>query len=178
MPPRSRASTRLLLTISAPTIAPTSIERTAPERRTVPFPEPPAKRESADRPVSVIVSTVVVRSGTPRPRTVALRTPIASASSAMIASPVTWSGRTSTIAANSPAITTSPTSIASVAVIRRRRRSAVAVASLPPATAPSTNASAETSGAITGRPAVPAIPNPSSTTFPVMLALNTRPRPI
>jgi len=37
----------------------------------------PAKVESAARPVSVIVSTVVVMSGTARRRTVALRTPIA-----------------------------------------------------------------------------------------------------
>jgi hypothetical protein len=38
------------------------------------LPEPPATRDSATRPVSVIVSTVVVRSGTPIDRTIALRT--------------------------------------------------------------------------------------------------------
>ena len=38
--------------------------RTAAILRTEPLPEPPARRESAARPVSVIVSTVVVRSGT------------------------------------------------------------------------------------------------------------------
>jgi hypothetical protein len=40
---------------------------------------PPASAESAARPVIVSVSTVVVRSGTPRLRTVAFLTPIASA---------------------------------------------------------------------------------------------------
>jgi len=38
---------------------------------------PPARRESAPSPVSVMVSTVVVRSATPSRRTVALRMPMA-----------------------------------------------------------------------------------------------------
>ena len=63
------------------------------------MPEPPARRESAARPVSVIVSTVVVRSGTANRLTVALRTPMANASIAMTASPENVLGFTSAAAA-------------------------------------------------------------------------------
>ena len=60
--------------------APQSIASTAAILRAEPCPEPPAIRESAARPVSVIVGTVVVRSGTASRLTVALRTPMARAS--------------------------------------------------------------------------------------------------
>src|SRR5439155_18003862 len=82
-------SGRLVFRSRAPASAPVSIASTAAALRIEPFPEPPNSGASAARPVSVIVSTVVVRSGTAILRTVALRTPIASASSAINASPET-----------------------------------------------------------------------------------------
>ena len=88
--------------------------RTAAILRTEPLPAPPARRESAARPVSVIVSTVVVRSGTASRLTVALRTPMANASIAMTASPANVLGFTSAAAATTAAASSSATSIASV----------------------------------------------------------------
>ena len=82
-----------------------------PARRALP--EPPATRESAARPVRVIVSTVVVRSGTASRLTVALRTPMASASRAMTASPAKVLGRTSAAAATIAAARISAISIPS-----------------------------------------------------------------
>src|SRR5205823_4789496 len=67
---------RLVVSSSAPTSAPVNIASTAAILRTEPWPEPPVTGESAASAVSVIVSTVVVRSGTPMRRTVALRTPM------------------------------------------------------------------------------------------------------
>ena len=89
-----RGSTRLVFNNSAPVSAPPNIASTAAILRTEPFPSPPASGESAASPVSVIVSTVVVRSGTPIRRTVAFRTPIANASSAITMSPEAEFGRT------------------------------------------------------------------------------------
>ena len=80
--------------------------------RSEPWLEPPAIRESAARPVSVMVSTVVVRSGTASRLTVALRTPMASASRAMTASPARVFGRTSVAAAMIAAVRIRPISIA------------------------------------------------------------------
>ena len=91
-PAASRTKTRSALTSSAPMTAPTSIAATAPPRRQPPVPSPPASCESAASPVSVRVSTVVLRSATLSRRTVALRTPIAKASRPMIRSPEKWSG--------------------------------------------------------------------------------------
>ena len=62
-----------------------------------------------------MVSTVVVRSGTASVRTVALRTPIASASSATIESPEPAFGCTSMAMATAAAAPTSATSIPSAA---------------------------------------------------------------
>ncbi len=70
-------------TSHAPSAAPTTIATTAAERRGERVPGPPPARESAARPVRVMVRTVVVMSGTPSLRTVALRSPIAKAVTAM-----------------------------------------------------------------------------------------------
>ena len=80
---RLSGRTRLVLSSSAPAIAPISIARTVRARRLNPLPVPPVNGESAASAVSVPVSTVVVRSATPILLIVALRTPIASASSAI-----------------------------------------------------------------------------------------------
>ena len=56
------------------------------------LPVPPARVESAARPVIVSVSTVVVRSGTARRRTVALRMPMPAAMNAIVTSPATVAG--------------------------------------------------------------------------------------
>ena len=70
---RAAAATSLLLVLAA-------IEM---RRREGCPPVPPASRESAAIPVSVSVSTVVVRSGTASRRAIAFWTPIASASGAI-----------------------------------------------------------------------------------------------
>ena len=44
-------------------------------------------------------------------------------------------------------------------------------ASMPPAAEPARKAPSDTSGATTGNPALPAMPNPSSTMLPVMFAV-------
>lgn len=53
--------------------APTSMATTAAVLRAEPLPEPPPGRESAARPASITVNTVVVKSGTASRRTVAFR---------------------------------------------------------------------------------------------------------
>ncbi len=67
--------------MAAPVTAPASIAATAVVLRPAPRLSPPARLESAARPVSVIVRTVVVRSGTASRRIVAFRTPMAKARS-------------------------------------------------------------------------------------------------
>jgi len=62
-----------------------SMTATEPSRRAALAPGPPASTLSADSPVRVSVSTVVVRSGAPRWRTVAFWTPRAAARMAMVA---------------------------------------------------------------------------------------------
>ena len=64
---------------AAPSNAPANIATTDPTRRTGRGFVPPASDESAARPVSVSVSTVVVRSAAPRRRTAELRSPMAAA---------------------------------------------------------------------------------------------------
>src|SRR5437879_3620215 len=64
---------------SAPASAPPNIAMIDSARRPLRAPLPPASDESAARPVTVNVSTVVVRSGTASFRTTALRSPIANA---------------------------------------------------------------------------------------------------
>ncbi len=51
------------------------------------------------------------------------------------------------------------------------------LASRPPAAAPTKNTTSDTLGASTANPCAPAAPKASSTTLPVMLAVNTRPSP-
>ena len=72
-------------TSSAPITAPESIAVIAASLRTDPSSPPRKGWESVARAVIVIVNTVVVRSGTAIRRTAALRTPIASASTAITA---------------------------------------------------------------------------------------------
>ena len=61
----------------APITAPPNIATVEPNRRPNRGFLPPVSEESADRPVNVSVSTVVVKSGTASRRTLALRKPIA-----------------------------------------------------------------------------------------------------
>src|SRR5207244_11610521 len=70
-------------TRSAPTAAPRNMLSRDAQRRAARGLTPPASVESAARPVSVNVRTVVVRSGSAMVRTVAFRTPMASAVSTM-----------------------------------------------------------------------------------------------
>jgi len=121
--------------------------------RVVPVPRLRSDGSSAANTVRVIVSTVVVRSGTPRDRTAALRAPMPIASSAVTASPQNVPARTLTTAATTVAAKSIP-------------------ASNPNAAG---RAASETTGATTGKPPAPAMPKPSSTTLPVMLAANTCP---
>src|SRR5258708_1963402 len=79
IPPRASGAAAAQRTSHAPTAAPANMMTTAMMRRRAPRPVPPAHGESAARPVSVSVRTVVVRSGTASWRTVALRPPIARA---------------------------------------------------------------------------------------------------
>src|SRR5450755_31669 len=86
----ARVNTRTALTPTwniskAPIVAPRNMVMVATNRRAGWEFLPPASDESAAIPVSVNVSTVVVRSGTPRRRAVAFCNPIASASSTMSA---------------------------------------------------------------------------------------------
>ncbi len=69
----------------APAAAPASMAATEPSRRCGLAPGPPARALSALSPVRVRVSTVVVRSGAPRCRTVLFWTPRAAASTAIVA---------------------------------------------------------------------------------------------
>jgi hypothetical protein len=66
-------------TSHAPTTAPASMNAMAAPRLGNPGLLPPAREESAARPVIVKVNTVVVRSGTTSLRTVAFRIPMARA---------------------------------------------------------------------------------------------------
>jgi hypothetical protein len=93
----------------------------------------------AARPVNVIVSTVVVRSATFTRRTVALRTPILKARSAMMRSPENRSGVTSSTRASTAASRTTPISI-SIERERYRVRAGRAPAIRPPSAAPIKNA--------------------------------------
>ncbi|HEX7270074.1 MAG TPA: hypothetical protein VF256_21990 [Streptosporangiaceae bacterium] len=88
--------------------------------------------------------------------------------------------------ATTPATTTSSNS-ASNAIVTQRRRTGddtgapagptILLASRPPAVAPTRNTASDTVGASTGNPCAPVAPKASSTTLPVMLAVNTRPSP-
>jgi hypothetical protein len=69
----------------APAAAPASMAATEPSRRCGLAPGPPASALSAVSPVRVSVSTVVVRSGAPRWRTVLFCTPRAAARTAIVA---------------------------------------------------------------------------------------------
>ena len=78
-------------TSSAPTAAPTNMVSTASARLVVVSPE--LRPESAAMPVSVMVSTVVVRSGTASRRAVVFWMPIAVANSAATTTALPWPGR-------------------------------------------------------------------------------------
>ncbi len=94
----------------------------------------------------------------------------------MIRSPEKWSGVMSKTIAISVARAISAISM-SIARPRCASFGGSFAAIRPPTTAPARKASSETSGATTGSPVEPAMPKPSSTTLPVMLAAKTRPRP-
>ena len=172
----ARTSARWTSSSSAPAIAPQSIAPTATVRRKLPLPLPPASCESAARPVSVIVRTVVVRSGKPIRLTVALRAPMPKASSAITTSPESALGVTVTEIASSAARPTAETSTRRERERWSARRERLP-ASLAPSTEPARKASRETSGARTGSPPLPATPKPSRTMLPVMFAVKTWPSP-
>jgi hypothetical protein len=81
---RPRAANTECLIMVAPSAAPNTIANIEPVRRCQRRLLPPARKESAARPVTVSVSTVVVRSGTPSFRTAAFLIPIAAAVRTMI----------------------------------------------------------------------------------------------
>ncbi len=81
---RPRAAKTECFTMMAPSAAPNTIANIEPVRRCQRGLLPPAREESAARPVTVSVSTVVVRSGTPSFRTAAFLIPIATAVRTMI----------------------------------------------------------------------------------------------
>src|SRR5207253_5560157 len=76
-PAMARAWATDRATSQAPAAAPANMIATEATRRDQRGPSPPAAGESAASPVIVIVSTVVVRSGTASLRTTALRMPMA-----------------------------------------------------------------------------------------------------
>ncbi len=76
---RESARTSECLNNKAPEAAPANMAATDPIRRCQRGLLPPANEESAAKPESVNVKTVMVRSGTASLRTVAFLTPIASA---------------------------------------------------------------------------------------------------
>ncbi len=143
------------------------------ERRLVASP----RRDSAARPVRVMVSTVVVvRSATPSLRTMALRRPIANAVRAIRAYRVpVVCGQAKATAAEAPTRTASAASVSRVH--RRREPAATWAATRPPAAAPSRKQASEVAVCGTEKPGAPAAAKPRTTTLPVMFAVKTRPRP-
>jgi hypothetical protein len=147
--------------------APVSIAITPVSLRTEPLPEPPPARDSAAKPVSVVVSTVVVRSGTAMDRTTALRTTMAEAMRTMSAyaerhcpdgplwrppRPRRWRAGTSRSPERAPRARDAGSPSVSPARRQRRLRS---------------GRHPETIGATTGSPPLPVIPKPDRTTLPV-----------
>jgi len=152
-------------------------------------------RASAPIPVSVIVKTVVVRSGTASLRAAAFWMPIAIASSSARASetvalkaatraPPRSVARCSVpwLTAGSPdaaAMTRAAAASSSSAAVAARRCPARSwpsrVASLPPSAAPARKPARAKSEALREKPGAPTIAKPANTTLPVMLATNTRP---
>ena len=167
----------LVLSSNAPASAPNSIASTTATRLVEPLPSPPAQGSDAARLVSVIVSTVVVTSGIPSARTTALRSPIPSASNPITRSADACPARRCTTTAITAAAASTAASSASATRKPRSDRAASRASSRPPSPAPIRKAASEMIGASTGNPPAPAIPKPSRTTFPVMLAANTWPRP-
>src|ERR1022692_4336573 len=115
---------------AAPANAPMSIAVTAAVRRAAPLFVPPARPESAARPVRVMVSTVVVMSGTAIRRTVAFRTPIANASTPIT---VYRPAPDATVLARKATVAATPPPMASVAKAQHQQppASARAVAAPP-----------------------------------------------
>lgn len=123
-------------------------------------------------PVSVIVRTVVVRSGTPSLRTVALRRPMARAVRAMTAYVVPVASGAAK--ATTDAAPTSTASAASVARAQVRRDPPPShLATRPPITAPARKQPSDAAVWDTEKPGAPAAAKPSTTTLPVMLAVKT-----
>ena len=160
----------------APANAPTIIARMAALRRCQRGLSPPAKLESAARPVIVKVRTVVVISGTASFLTTAFLSPMESAVTAMTA--CNWSGWISAVELIPNAeMEATPSNTAS----RKNARSAQAWLRAPktirpPRTAPAPKAINATAERDIESPGAPAKANPSKTRFPVMLAVKTCPR--
>src|SRR5215469_4651514 len=161
--------------LSAPTNAPPSMAMTAPPRRPASALSPPASDESAAIPVSVIVSTVVGRSCTPICLTVALRTPIPNASSAIT---VNLGQPADTVTTDSAtAAATAVTRHSATTAKRSSRRAANSLDPRPALSAPVRNAARDVRHADSEKPLAPAVANPRMTTFPVMFAVKTCPSP-
>jgi hypothetical protein len=124
---------------SAPIAAPKNIDTVAIVRRPRRGFVPPARPESAAKPVSVRVSTVVVRSGTASGRAVAFCRPMAMESVAMITYRPTSAG-TMVTKVTASAKDVSKFSITSVAANSRPRWAPCQAASRPPASAPNKKA--------------------------------------
>jgi hypothetical protein len=170
-------------TSHAPRAPPPSMRATASRRRArVTWPRCP-DRGSAPIPVSVMVSTVVVRSGTASVRAAEFCTPIATASSSASASMTTAVPPRAEPPAGSPpvaaAITSAATTRAASAAVAARTWAARSppsrVVSTPPSAAPIRKPASAKTDALSEKPGAPTSANPAKTTLPVMLATNTRP---
>ncbi len=139
---------------------------------------PPAKDESAAKPVSVSVKTVVVRSGTPSLRAVAFLIPMARAVSPMTTrSGLEFSPPWITAASDVSAavINNSPSTQKAQPIQVCCGRVLMLVANRPPATAPSMKKISAMDDLKIEKPGAPASANPRNTTLPVMFAVNTCP---
>jgi hypothetical protein len=160
----------------APAAAPASMAATEPSRRCGRDPGPRASALSAVSPVRVSVSTVVVRSGAPRWRTVLFCTPSAAASTAMVANRPAPAQGSTPVPASTATMPRMNASAPNAAASQCAGRAAASVcAARPPASAPSTNPAMAMTEAAADSPECGSALNPRNTTLPVMLATNTRP---
>src|ERR1019366_5421010 len=156
---------------SAPASAPPNIARIESIRRPVRAPSPPAIDDSGARPVTVNVSTVVVRSRTASFRAIALRNPIAKAVQTITAYALV-EGNSAGAKAVTPVARTNNTHSAFLAT--RRRPAEVRgrrLMTLPPSRPPNAKTNRAVTERIADKPCAPPRAKARKTTLPVMFAV-------
>jgi hypothetical protein len=145
--------------------------------RTGSAPGPPPSRLSAASPVTVSVSTVVVRSGTAILRTVAFCRPNANASIAINhARPLPDPVGSAQLAPAAAASRMAPCAANTIGAHNRARPDQIRPAA-PPVNAPAMNPANATAAISAERPDAGSAAKPKNTTLPVIFATNTWPSP-